>query len=116
MSSWDFDNVRLAKLVRANRGDRTLRDVADSVGLSASTLSRIERGERPDLWSLLRLCDWLGLDPREFFKQDLIGLLHEQPDADTQLARLCADVGLDPETTAALGRIFRQLRTEKLSR
>lgn len=58
---------RLAARVRARRGDRTLRDVADvSPGLTISTLSRVESGKAVDLDTFLRLCDWLAASPQEF--------------------------------------------------
>src|SRR5437762_1864992 len=57
----------LAALVRAKRGTRGLRTVAQEIGgISASTLSRIERGEVPDLETFARLCCWLGVSAEEF--------------------------------------------------
>src|SRR3989442_2951324 len=62
--------VNLAKLsaaLRAHRGNRGLRDVAGEIGgVSASTLSRVEQGNVPDLDTFMRICAWLGASPEDF--------------------------------------------------
>lgn len=64
--------MKLSTLVRSSRAklDINLRDLADSVGVSASFLSRIERGEhvRISARRLLRLADALSLSPDEVFR------------------------------------------------
>jgi transcriptional regulator with XRE-family HTH domain len=45
-------------LYRASRR-WSVRDVATQTGISAATLSRIERGQSMDLGTALRLLDWL---------------------------------------------------------
>ncbi|MCC6192456.1 MAG: helix-turn-helix transcriptional regulator [Anaerolineales bacterium] len=66
MSS-EIDIQRFAQLVRAKRGKRGLRVVADEIGsVTASTLSRIENGKVPDLNTFIRICRWLGLPPDYF--------------------------------------------------
>lgn len=63
-----FDSGRLAYLVKAHRGDRSLRDAARESKVSASTLSRVERADTPpDIETFLALCRWLRVDPRFFF-------------------------------------------------
>jgi transcriptional regulator with XRE-family HTH domain len=62
-----LDIQRLATALRRARGDLTLRDVARVTGVSASTLSRIERHQhRIALETFLALCDWLGVSPVSF--------------------------------------------------
>lgn len=56
---------QLGRLLREERGGRTVRDVANEVGISASTLSRVERGYLPDLENFPKICRWLNLDPGE---------------------------------------------------
>ncbi len=41
--------------------DLSLRDVEEKTGVSAATLSRIERGSRPDLEVVEKLAQWLGV-------------------------------------------------------
>lgn len=53
----------LSEKIIAKRGGRfgdSLRDAADKIGISAPTLSRIERGAVPDLGTFRILCQWLG--------------------------------------------------------
>lgn len=45
---------------RARRGRLTLRAAAGEIGISAATLSRIERGRSCDAQSFLRVLAWLG--------------------------------------------------------
>ena len=65
------DFPRLAKLVKAKRGGRGLRETAAEVGnTSPSTLSRVESERLEDITvsTLLRLCDWLGINPSEVIR------------------------------------------------
>lgn len=62
-----MDNHQLAARVIAKRGDKGLRATAAEIGgISASTLSRVETGNVPDLDTFLRLCRWLEASPEEF--------------------------------------------------
>ena len=45
----------------------TWKKVASEAGVSASTLTRIAQGRRPDVDTLGALCRWAGLDPDRFF-------------------------------------------------
>lgn len=61
------DVPKLAALLRAKRGGRGLRDVAEEIGnVSASTLSRLEQGNLPDVETFMRLCNWLGVSADDF--------------------------------------------------
>lgn len=48
------------------RGDRTLRELAQEVGVSTATLCRVENGAPCDLATFARLCCWLEADPRRY--------------------------------------------------
>lgn len=50
---------------RASRG-MTWKQVADESGVSASTLTRMAQGRRPDVDSLAALVKWSGLSADEF--------------------------------------------------
>lgn len=61
------DVPKLAALLRAKRGGRGLREVAEDIGdVSASTLSRLEQGNLPDVETFMRLCNWLGVSADDF--------------------------------------------------
>lgn len=47
--------------IRAER-DKSLREIALETGVSASTLSRIERGGTPDLDVASTVAEWLGIE------------------------------------------------------
>lgn len=66
------------KEVRFQR-DLTLRQVGDETQLSASTLSRIENGNIPDLEAFLRVCDFLGVNPASFF-ESAVPVVNDSPD------------------------------------
>jgi transcriptional regulator with XRE-family HTH domain len=46
------------------------KQVAEQTGVSASTLTRIAQGKRPDVDGFAALTAWLGNDPRTFFTGD----------------------------------------------
>jgi transcriptional regulator with XRE-family HTH domain len=46
---------------KREKTDLSLRDVQDATGVSAATLSRIERGSTPDLEVVKKLANWLGV-------------------------------------------------------
>ncbi len=52
----------LGRLVRERRGQRGIRAVATEIGISHSTLSRVEQGHLPDLENYQKICTWLGLE------------------------------------------------------
>lgn len=61
-------NIRLEQLgiaLKNKRGNRGLREVAQELKISHTTLSRIEAGRQPDLDTFSKLCDWLELNPAE---------------------------------------------------
>jgi transcriptional regulator with XRE-family HTH domain len=51
----------LGRLIREKRGDRGVRAVANEIGISHATLSRVERGFLPDLERYQKICKWLGV-------------------------------------------------------
>lgn len=63
-----FDAARFFSAIDAERRSRELnwKQVASEVGISASTLTRMGQGRRPDVDSLAALSRWSGLSPDEF--------------------------------------------------
>lgn len=47
----------------------SLRDLAEKTGISASTLSRIENGEKPDIDTAITLIEWLNLSMDRFITE-----------------------------------------------
>ena len=110
-------NIRgLAALVRAKRGTRGLRAVAQEIGgVSASTLLRVEQGKVPDLDTFARLCRWLGVSPERFIAGTVEPGPGDKPFAaspnmstpEVITAHLRADRTLDPATAEALATMIR---------
>ena len=111
---------KLAALIKAKRGGKGLRDTAVEIGeISASTLSRIEKGKMPDLDTFLRLCDWLDIQPNELIsgiaKRDstsgekAIPMPDDMSTPEIVEAHLRADKELDPETAEALANMVRSV-------
>lgn len=56
----------LANRVSRYRGSMGIRAAAREIGISPTTLSRVEHGHVPDLKTLQKICDWMGEDPADF--------------------------------------------------
>ena len=104
-----IDFAKLSKLVKAKRGDRGLREIAEEIGdISPSTLSRLE-GERVDdvaTSTLLSICDWLDVAPSEIIKD-----AGDSPPPEIDLPayvdlHLRADKKIDPTKGKMLSEIF----------
>ena len=66
-----FDQERFSAMIKARRGTRSLREIIREVdGTSVATLSRVERGTMPDLYTFITLCIWLHVEPSAFFIRD----------------------------------------------
>ena len=64
--------LKLSKLLVEKRGERGVREFAREIGISAATLSRIERGKLPDIETFGKLCSVLKVDPADILEIDNI--------------------------------------------
>lgn len=88
------------KLLR-KRGDRGIREVAKEIGISPATLSRIERGNLPDLETFGKVCKWLNLDPSR-----VLGI-KSSPDKPTKMSvHFRKEKTLKPETAESLAQLI----------
>lgn len=103
------DSQKLAAMLKAKRTGRGLRMIAEEIGgVSASTLSRIEQGNVPDLESFMRICKWLGVSADEFRPTSDGGISAESPEpAEVIEAHLRADRTLPPDAIDALSQMIR---------
>lgn len=96
-----FDNEAFYAALNATRLSRqnTWKDVANQAKISASTLTRIGQGKRPDVDGLAALLRWSGLKAESFIRDGV------PPEAEP-LARvttlLRADPHLSPENAKVL--------------
>lgn len=110
-----INTADLGKAIKRRREELklSLRDVADKVDVSASTLSRIENGTgRPDADNIARLTQWLDMPVDRLFKQnssDVEPVIYYPHEATPDIieAHLRADKDLTPETANALSELFR---------
>lgn len=56
----------LAPLVLRKRGNMGVRAAAMEIGVSPTTLTRVEKGNIPDVKTLNKICKWLGEEPTKF--------------------------------------------------
>jgi transcriptional regulator with XRE-family HTH domain len=93
--------LRLSSLLRERRGGRGVRDVANEIGVSPATLSRVESGKLPDLLTFRKLCAWLKVDPAE-----ILEISDNSPSAPMAAVHLRADVLLTPEAANDLAQLI----------
>ena len=56
----------LAPLLIRRRGNMGIRAAAKEIGISPTTLSRVEKGHVPDVGTLEKVCEWIGEEPAKF--------------------------------------------------
>ena len=108
---------RISLMIKAKRRETNLgvREAATDCGISAATLSRLERGvtpQLPDASTLTKLAKWLGVSVSDL-------LNHKEHDGEAGMpehttpefveVHLRADKNLAPETADALAKMFKQL-------
>lgn len=95
-----LDIERLSELVRSERGNRGLREIAAIIGVSPSTILRVEKGTVPDVATFLAICDWLEMPPYELIRN--MNSIQKLDTSHSICAKLRTDKRLDPEVADAL--------------
>lgn len=93
-----FDVAAFYAALNAQRQARNLnwKKVAAEAKVSASTLTRMGQGKRPDVDSLAALCAWSGLDSDDYIRSE------ELPDAQPEtLAKISTYLRSDPQLSPA---------------
>lgn len=101
-----FENESFFRALDATRQSRQLnwREVAAQAGVSASTLTRMAQGKRPDVDSLAALVTWSGLNPGDYLINP-----EQQTERETLAAistYLRADKELTPDSARAMEEII----------
>lgn len=108
MSKGQFDADGFYAALDAQRQGRkiTWKKVADESGVSASTLTRLAQGKRPDVDSMASLIGWSGLSADSF-----VTVSEEKPNEAEPLAKITAylraDRNLTPEGANALEAVLK---------
>jgi transcriptional regulator with XRE-family HTH domain len=110
-----INTAELGRAIKRHREElkMSLRDVADEIGVSASTLSRIENGTgKPDADNIARITGWLDMPVDRVMSnqrsavEPVVYYPHEATPEIVE-AHLRADKKLSPETAKALSELFR---------
>lgn len=103
-----FDGQGFYDALDATRLARGLnwKQVAAKSGVSASTLTRMAQGKRPDVDSLAALVAWSGLKADQYVRTDVGDRREAEPLAIIS-TYLRSDKHLSPESAAALDSIIR---------
>lgn len=56
----------LGQLILKKRGPQGIRAAASEIGISPTTLSKVEHGHIPDQITLQKICAWIGKDVSKF--------------------------------------------------
>ena len=82
------------------RSHRSLRELADITGLSASTIRRVEKEQTPDMDTFLALCDWLEIPAHQLIENTEKS--SERSQTQSICTKLRADSRLNPEVADGL--------------
>ena len=102
-----FDGEAFYRALKATAQTRrvTWKQVSDATGVSASTLTRMAQGRRPDAASLAALSAWAGLNPSNFVDAPY---RVAQPEPMVQISSLLrADPALDSDAAETVEAIVR---------
>src|SRR3989475_13187214 len=107
MKKGHFDSEAFFGALDAVRVSRKLnwKEVAKGTGVSASTLTRMAQGKRPDVDGLAALCTWSALRADDFMKTDRKRSAVEPLAAISTLLR--SDKNLSPESATRLSEIIK---------
>jgi transcriptional regulator with XRE-family HTH domain len=100
-----FDTQAFFAALNASREARdiTWKELASEAGVSASTLTRVGQGKRPDVDSFAALVAWAGLKP-----QDFIGISSRKSEPLAEISVLLRrDPQLNNEAAAALDELLK---------
>ncbi len=108
---------RISLLIKARKREKGVgvREAARESGVSAATISRLERGvspQLPDLGTIKKLAAWLDISVDELVKAKPPARRSKLPNASTPdmvEIHLRADKNLRPETARALSNMFKAL-------
>jgi transcriptional regulator with XRE-family HTH domain len=89
--------------LQQHRGSMGVRTAAREIGISPATLSRIENGGIPDMATLQKVCDWLGVDAASYLGTTSIPKTSLEPGVQVVFKKKQT---LTTTTSQALGRLI----------
>jgi transcriptional regulator with XRE-family HTH domain len=108
MSGRHLDTTALLGALEAKKEEegRSWRDVARELGIDHSTFTRLGRGQRPDVETLVALTDWLGV-PLDTFVSGEAPRDERQETLAAIATYLRADKALKPRSAQAIESVLR---------
>lgn len=106
-TSYKEDIHALGVMLKSRRREKrlALRDLADEIGVSLNTLSRVERGHLPDLKNFQRIADWLEVPVERFLEP-----IRDEASTPEIIARhLRSDNRLSPELASRIANIVEEM-------
>ena len=101
MSNFDIEGFYAALDAHRASKKKTWKQVANETGVTASTLTRMGQGKRPDVDGLAALASWSGIDVSNFYTSEV--LAKKKPETLAEItALLRADRNLNKESAVAL--------------
>lgn len=106
-----MEDIKLEQIsiaIKDKRGNRGLREVAQEIGISHATLSRIEGGKQPDLETFSKICNWLNINPAKVLNYQENSHSNSPPSKfkHTIAVQFRANKDLSPETANKLGEMI----------
>ena len=102
MDTGQVDVKLLSQLLQSKRGNKSLREAAADIGITAPTLQRLEGGQTPTVDTLVKLVRWLGVSiddlragpkkPKRDTLTEIEVLLRADPKLDGDAAETIANV------------------------
>jgi transcriptional regulator with XRE-family HTH domain len=101
----------LGPILKSRRREKrlTLRDLADIIGVSVNTLSRVENSHVPDLKTFRRIVDWLELPAEQFLESE------SAPTPEVIARHLQNDPRLSPAAAEQLAEQIEEMYSKLLS-
>jgi len=91
----------LSKLLKKKRGAKGIREVAREIDVSPATLSRVERGNLPDLQTFAKICAWADTDPSV-----ILGLKGKDVSDSSVIVSFRKDATVDPALSKSLANMI----------
>lgn len=95
----------LSLKVKSKRGNRGIRAVATEIGISHTTLARIEAGKQPDLKTFAKICKWIGVDPNSILGFSVSNSRSSSP-TQMPVAHFRAEKTMSPTTAQHLAELI----------
>lgn len=91
----------LVAQLKGKRGAQGIRVTAEQIGISPATLSRVERGNLPDLETFSKICKWVGQDPAV-----VLGMRPATEAKPVVRVHFKKEMAISPETANALSELI----------